>query len=140
MGNIKQINIKIWSYYFHNDIINIEKFNSRLLKIDKKSLKDINMDYIRYITITNFGDYENIYSVNPLYLIIDKVDGHIEENNRNKYLAFDSTDENKEVSKEYTELWDGIKNEIETIKGGKRGEYDKDFMKIINLMHMIIYH
>ena len=98
------------------------------------------MDYIRYITITNFGDYENIYSVNPLYLIIDKVDGHIEENNRNKYLAFDSTGENKEVSKEYTELWDGIKNEIETIKGGKRGEYGKDFMKIINLIHMIIYH
>ena len=130
MGNTKQINIKIWTYYFHNEIINIEKFNSRLLKMTKKSFKDIDMDYIRYITIKNFGDYENIYSVNPLYLIIDKVDGHIEENNGNKYLVFDSTDENKEVSKEYTELWDGIKNEIETINGGKRGEYGKDFMKI----------
>ena len=32
--------------------------------------------------------------------------------------------------KKYTELWDGIKNEIETINGGKAGDYGKDFMKI----------
>ena len=54
-----------------------------------------------------------------MYLIIGKVDGHIEENNGNKHLVFDSTDENKEVLKRYTQLWDGIKNEIETINGGK---------------------
>ena len=70
-----------------------------------------------------------------MYLIIGKVDGHIEcnsvqKNNGNKYLVFDSTDENKEVLKKYTELWNGIKNEIETINGGKKGEYGKDFMKI----------
>ena len=65
-----------------------------------------------------------------MYLIIGKVDGHIEEKNGSKYLVFDSTDENKEVLKKYTELWDGIKNEIETINGGKKGEYGKDFMKI----------
>ena len=45
-------------------------------------------------------------------------------------LVFDPTDENKEVLKEYTELWDGIKNEIETINDSKKGEYSKDFMKI----------
>ena len=65
-----------------------------------------------------------------MYLIIGKVDGHIEENNGNKYLVFDSTDENKEVLKKYTELCDGIKNETETINGGKKGEYGKDFMKL----------
>ena len=32
--------------------------------------------------------------------------------------------------KKYTELWDGIKSEIETINGGKKGEYGKDFMKV----------
>ena len=42
-------------------------------------------------------DCENIYRVNPLYLIIAKAFGHIEENNENKYLVFDSKDENKEV-------------------------------------------
>ena len=70
-----------------------------------------------------------------MHLIISKVDGHIEENNGNKYLVFDpaelhSTDENREVLKKYTELWDGIKNETETINSGKKGEYGKDFMKI----------
>ena len=77
-----------------------------------------------------FGNCANIYSVNPLYLIIGKVDGHIEEKNGSKYLVFDSTNENKEVLKKYRELWNGIKNEIETINGDKKGEYDKDFMKI----------
>ena len=50
--------------------------------------------------------------------------------NESKCLAFDSTDENKEVLEKYTELWDGIKNEIETINGGKKGEYGKKFLKI----------
>ena len=75
-----------------------------------------------------------------MYLITDRVDGHTEcnsversfaeEKNKSKYLVFDSTDENKEVLNKYRELWDGIKNEIETINGGKKGEYGKDFMKI----------
>ena len=41
-----------------------------------------------------------------------------------------STNKNKEVLKNYAELCDGIKNEIEIINGGKLGEYGKDFMKI----------
>ena len=135
MGKVKQTETKNRTCYFYNDIINIEEFDSNLLKIDKKSYKDIDIYYIGYITIKKIDDCENIYSVNPLYLIIGKVDGHIEcnsvqKNNGNKYLVFDSTDENKEVLKKYTELWDGIKNEIETINGGKKGEYGKDFMKI----------
>ena len=42
--------------------------------------KDIDIYYIGCITIKKIGDNENIYSVNPLYLIIGKVDGHIECN------------------------------------------------------------
>ena len=56
-----------------------------------------------------------------MYLKIGKVDGHFEENNGNKHLIFDSADENEEVLKKYRELWDEIKNEIETINGGKKG-------------------
>ena len=130
MGKVKQIEIKNRTYYFYNDMINLKNFDSNLLKIDKKHYKGINIYYIGYITIKKIDDCENIYSVNPLYLIIGKVDGHIEENNGNKYLVFGSTDENKEVLKKYTEPWDWIKNEIETINGSKKGEYGKDFMKI----------
>ena len=132
MGQVKEINIKNRTYYFFNDITNIEEFDSNLLKIDKKSYKDSDIYYIGYNTIKKIGDYENIYSVNLLYLIIGKVDRYIEEKNESKYLVFDSTDENKEVLEKYTELWDEIKNKIETISvnGGKKGEYGKDIVKI----------
>ena len=46
MGKFKQIEIKNRTYYFHNDIINIEEFDSNLLKIYKKSYKDIDIYYI----------------------------------------------------------------------------------------------
>ena len=68
MGNIKQIKIKNRTYYFFNDMININEFDSCLLKIDKKSCKNIDISYIRYITLKSVSDYENINSVNPLYL------------------------------------------------------------------------
>ena len=70
MGEVKELNIKNRTYYYFNDIIDIKDFQSNLLKIDKKQYKDIDIYYIGYITIKNFGDCENIRSVNPLYLII----------------------------------------------------------------------
>ena len=56
--------------------------------------------------------------------------GHFEEKNENKYLVLDDVDENKEVSKKYEEVWEGVKKEIETINGGEKIEYGKDYMKI----------
>ena len=130
MVQVREVNIKNRAYYFFDDMINIEVFDPDLLKIDKKTYKNIDIYYIGYITIKNIDDYEYIYSVNPLYLIIGEVDGHIEEKNGSKYLVFDSTDENRKVLEKYAELWDGIKNEIKTINGGKEGEYSKIFKKI----------
>ena len=66
-------------------------------------------------------------SANPLYLMIDEMIGHFEEKNENKYLVLDDADENKEVSKKYKELWESFKKEIETINGGQKNEYGKDF-------------
>ena len=51
MGTIKQIDIKNRTYYFYNDMIDIKTFDSDLLKIDKKSYKDIGIYNIGYITI-----------------------------------------------------------------------------------------
>ena len=51
MGKIRQINIKNRTYHFYSDIINLKKFNSNLLKIDKKSCKNISTYNIGYITI-----------------------------------------------------------------------------------------
>ena len=49
-------------------MINIKNFDPNLLKIDRKSYRNIDTYYIGYITMKNF-DYVNIHSVNPLYLI-----------------------------------------------------------------------
>ena len=95
MGNSKQINIKNRTYYFFNDMIDIKDFDPSLIKIDKKSHKNIGIYHIGYITIKTISDSENINSVNLLYLMIGGVDGYIEENNGNKYLTFASTDKNK---------------------------------------------
>ena len=50
MGNTEQINMKNRTYYFYNDLINIKDFDSSLLKLDKKSFKNISAYYIGYIT------------------------------------------------------------------------------------------
>ena len=55
---------------------------------------------------------------------------HKRYSNGSKYLVIESIDENKEVLKKCTELWNLIKNKNETMNGGKKGEYDKDFMNI----------
>ena len=64
---------------------NIKNLHSNLLKIDKNSYKDIDIYYIGYITIQKFGDCENIYSVNPLYLISHSATGHFKEKSDEKY-------------------------------------------------------
>ena len=65
-------------------------------------------------------DYENINSVNPLYLIIGKADEYVEENNENKCLVFTSRDSNKKVLAKFAKLWDEIKHLIETLDKGKK--------------------
>ena len=101
-----------------------------MLKIDKKDYNEIDIYYIGYVTIKKIGDYNNINSVNPLYLMINEMIGHFEEKNENKYLVLDDVDENKEVSKKYEEVWEDVKKEIETINGGEKIEYGKDLKKI----------
>ena len=86
MGTVKQINIKNQTYYFYKDFINLQNFKSNLLKIDKKSYKDIGIYNIGYITIKKIGDCENIYSVNPLYLRINHANRYIEEKDAKKHL------------------------------------------------------
>ena len=127
MGLVKQIVIKNRTYYFYNDMINIEKFDSNLLKIDKKSCKNIDIYNIGYIAIKKIDDCENIYSVNALYLIIAHANGYIEEKVVNKYLIFDSTDENKELLKKYNDVWSRIKDKIKEVSNDEC-DYEKDYM------------
>ena len=98
-----------------------------MLKVDKKNYKDVGIYYIGYVTVNKIANCNNINSVNSLHLMINEMFGHFEEKNESKYLVLDDVDENKEDSKKYEEVWKSIKKDIETINGGERVEYGKDF-------------
>ena len=127
MGVGKQINIKNETYYLYNDMINLKNFGSNLLQIDKKPYKNFGIYNIGYITIKKIDDQESIYSVHPLYLRVNHANGYIEEKNSNKYLIFDSKNENKELKK-YKDVWNGIKHKIKETNVSEY-DYEKDFMK-----------
>ena len=124
---LKEIDIKSRTYYFCNDLIDLKDFDFSLLKLDKKSVMDINIYYIGYVT--KKPEY-NIDSVNPLYLTIKKLDGFIDEKNGNKYLNITLTDINNDVLIKYAEAWSGIKDQIKKINNDSVVEYDKYYMKI----------
>ena len=100
-----------------------------MLKSDRKSYKDIGICNTGYIKIKKIDDCENIYSVNPLYLIIAHANGYSVEKGTNKYLIFDSTDENKELLKKYNDAWNRIKDKIKEVSSDEC-DYEKDYMKI----------
>ena len=97
---IRQLNIEGRTYYFYNDLINIKNFNNNNLKLDKKSVFGNNVYYIGYITKK---PQWNVNSVNPLYLTINKIKGHSEEVDGDKYLIISS--QNGDIMQKYQ---DGI--------------------------------
>ena len=131
MGVIKELNIKNQTYYFFNDMINIQNFQSNLLKIDKKPYKDFDIYYIGYITIKKIGSCKNIHSVNPLYLLMGPATGHFTEKNGEKYLILDTIDK-------YEEVFSGIKSQIEAINDGEKCIM-KNIMQRLELIQMMIY-
>ena len=129
-GQLKKITLKITlTFYFYSNIIGLKKFGAMLLKNDNKSYRNIDIYNIGYITIKKFDDCERIYSVNPLYFRVDHGNRYIEEKGVNKYLIFDFTDENKELLKKCSNVWDGIMGQIKEVSNDEC-DYEKDCMKI----------
>ena len=63
-------------------------------------------------------------------MLFNHASGYIEGKNENKHLIFDdSVNENKALLKKYADVWDGIKNEIKAINGGKENDCRKNDMK-----------
>ena len=88
------MNIKNRIYHFYNDLIHIKDFSPRLLKLDKNTSMGLGIYYIGYDT--KKPEYK-INSVNPLCLMISRIDGFIEKKDGDKYLSIASTDRNSEV-------------------------------------------
>ena len=94
-------------------MINLFDCDTNMLKLDKKTFTGIDVYYIGYVTKKE--EYR-INSVNPLYLLIYKIDGFIKEKRENKYLNIAFTDNYDEVLRKYREVLSGIKSGIEKNK------------------------
>ena len=127
MRSLKQINIKNRTYYFYNDIIDIETFDSNMLKLDKRSYKNLGIYNIGYVTVKKIGSGYDINSLNPLYLRIGNANWYIEEINEDKYLVFDDADEDKELK--YEDVFNEVMSKIKEIDDDWL-EYSKDYTKI----------
>ena len=123
----KQLNIKNRTYYFYNDLVNIKNFDVKNLKLDKKTSMGLGIYYIAYV---GKKPKWNVNSLNLLYLMINRIDGFIEEKNGDKYLNIADTTRNLELLKKYAEVRNGIKDSIKMINNSELGEYDKDCIKI----------
>ena len=126
MTTTKQLNIKNRTYYFYNDLINILNFEASNLKLDKKTSMSLDIYYIGY---ADKKPEWNVNSVNPLYLMINRIDGFAEDKNGVKYLNIADTARNNEILKKYNQVFDGIKYNVKKINDNG-SEYDKYYMKI----------
>ena len=127
MGTTKEVNIKNQTYYFYNDIIDLDEFDVSKIKVDKKDFNDIHIYYLGYEYKKKITECNVIKIVNPLYLRIVDVKGQFEKGKDDAwYLVISDKDD---VYKKLVDIFKSIENKI-TEKTWDALEYDKDYMKI----------
>ena len=124
--SVRDINIKNRTYYVFNDIIYIENFDPNNIKIDEKSLKNIPIYYIVYVTIKK---ELKSYSVNLLCLIFGEMNRYFEVINGNRYLTLVPTNESKEKTKKYEEPLIKIRTLVRLITKNL-DDYDEKYITI----------
>ena len=126
MGATKEINIKNRSYYYYNDILDLDEFDESKIKVDKKDFNDTDIYYLGYEYKKKITECNIIKSVNPLYLRIVDIKGQFEKGKDDAwYLVISDKDD---VYKKLVDIFESIKNEI-IEKTWDALEYDKDYMK-----------
>ena len=94
--------------------------NPKIIKVDKKSCKDVLIYYI---------GYEALDGVNTLHINFNKINAYIEDNNWSKHLTLIAVDENNGEVKKCKKTWNKIKYLIE-LQNNDSGKYDDKYMKI----------
>ena len=128
MGEIKQINIKNRTYYFYNDIIDLDEFDGSKIKVDKKNFNDIDIYYLGYEYKKKITECNEINSVNPLYLRIKDMKGQFKKGKGDNVwylIIFGDAD----VLRNFANFWKSIRAKTEENTNGIV-QYDKDYMKI----------
>ena len=126
MGGLKQIDIKNRTYYFYNDIINLDEIIESKTKVDKKDFNGIDIYHLGYEHKNKISECNVINSINPFYLRIVDMNGQFEKGKDDAwYLIISDYDDGY---KKLIDIFDGIRNKI-TEKTWDAVEYDKDYMR-----------
>ena len=127
-GRIKTNNIKNRTYYFSNDIIDLDEINGSKIKADKKDFNDTDIYYLGYEYKKKITECNEINSVNPLYLRITDMKGQFKKGKSgNVWYLIIFGDEN--VLKIFANIWKSIRAKIEE-NTGDNVHYNEDYMKI----------
>ena len=128
MYNIKlivtrQLNIKDKEGHFFSSMININDFDPGLLHVDRTA---IDHDFIVY----DVKYVKSLNKIDSLYIVFNDLDIIFRKSGKGKYLIISSKEKNKVMLKNYTEMFDEIADQIESIDGNDKVKYYKDVMRI----------
>ena len=125
---MKQINIKNWSHYFYNDIIDFDEFDESKIKVEKNDFHDIDIYYYGYEYKKRITECKVINSVNPLYLRIRNIKGQFKKGKDDNvwYLILLG---DADILRKFSNIWKSIRANIEE-NTDDIVQYDKDYMKI----------
>ena len=116
--------------FYPNDMIQLNNFDSQVLKINKR--ENIENNNIYYISYKINKPKHNINSINSLYFVIDHLYGTIEKINgsKDRYLVIDKDSLMNEKNIRYFCLWESIINKIKYLRGDDNKVIIKDWNKI----------
>ena len=111
----KSLKIKDESMFYPNDMIQLNNFDSQLLKINKRENRENNNIY--YISYKINKPEHDINSINNLYFVVDHLYGKIEKINgsKDRYLVVNDISYEKNIRFFY--LWDSIINKSKYLRG-----------------------
>ena len=116
--SVKSLEIKNESMSYSNDMIQLNNFDSRLLKINKRENRENNNIY--YISSKINKPEHNINNINNLYFVVNYLHGTIEkiDGSKDRYLVIDKNRNiNKNNIDSFNYLWDVIIDKIKYLRG-----------------------
>ena len=113
----KSLKIKNESMFYPNDMIQLNNFDSQLLKTNKRENNENNIIY--YIPYKINKPEHDINSINKLYFVVDYLLGKIEKINgsKDRYLVINEDSLMGEKNISFFYLWDSIINKIKYLRG-----------------------
>ena len=118
----RQLNIKDREGHFFTHMININNFDPGLLHVDRTA---IDYNFIVY----DIKYVKNLNKIDSLYIVFNNLDIIFRKSGKDKYLILSSTETNKMMLENYTETFDEIAEQIESMSDDKV-KYHKDIMRI----------